>query len=129
MKRPNIVVFLSDQQRFDTLGCNGQRLDVTPNLDAMARQGVNFTRAYTAQPVCGPARAMLQTGLYPAEIGCFRNGISLPRGRRTLALRMREAGYRVAYVGKWHLATDHGGEDYETGAPDHRGGVFPPGSH
>jgi arylsulfatase A-like enzyme len=122
--RPNIVVFLSDQQRYDSLGCNGQRLDVTPNVDALARHGVNFARAYTAQPVCGPARAMLQTGLYPAEIGCFRNGISLPRDRPTLASRVRAAGYRVAYVGKWHLATDHGGQNHETGPvpPERRGG-------
>lgn len=124
MKKPNIVVFFSDQQRFDSLGCNGQRLDVTPNLDAMAAQGVNFARAYTAQPVCGPARAMLQTGLYPTETGCFRNGISLPRESRTIALRLREAGYRVAYVGKWHLASDHGGANYETSAVprERRGG-------
>jgi uncharacterized sulfatase len=115
MKKPNVVVFFSDQQRFDTLGCNGQKLDVTPNLDILAKEGLNFTKAYTAQPVCGPARAMLQTGLYPTELGCFKNGISLPRDRRTIALRMREAGYQVAYVGKWHLATDHGGEDYERG--------------
>lgn len=124
MSRPNVVVFLSDQQRFDTLGCNGQPLDVTPHLDALAREGVNFTRAYTAQPVCGPARALLQTGLYPTEVGCFRNGISLPRHCRTLAARMRDAGYRVAYVGKWHLASDHGGDNHETGPvpPERRGG-------
>jgi uncharacterized sulfatase len=114
-KRPNVVVFFSDQQRFDTLGCNGQSLDVTPNLDILAGEGINYTKAYTAQPVCGPARAMLQTGLYPTELGCFRNGISLPQDRRTLAMRMREAGYRVAYVGKWHLATDHDGFDCERG--------------
>ena len=115
MKRPNIVFFFSDQQRFDTLGCNGQRLDVTPNLDILAKEGINFTKAYTPQPVCGPARALLQTGLYASELGCFRNGISLPRGRDTLALRLRGAGYKVAYVGKWHLASDIGGADYETG--------------
>ncbi len=115
MKKPNVVVFFSDQQRFDTLGCNGQPLDVTPNLDVLAKEGVNFARAYTAQPVCGPARAMLQTGLYPTEVGCFRNGISLPQDCRTLARRMREAGYMVAYVGKWHLASDHGGANHETG--------------
>lgn len=124
MKKPNIVMFFSDQQRFDTLGCNGQALDVTPNLDILAREGINFTSAYTAQPVCGPARAMLQTGKYPTEIGCFRNGISLPLNITTLATRMRDAGYQVAYVGKWHLASDHGGCNYETTAVpiERRGG-------
>jgi len=115
MKRPNIVMFFSDQQRFDSLGCNGQALDVTPNLDALAKEGINYSKAYTVQPVCGPARAMLQTGLYPSELGCFKNGVSLPRDRHTLAVRLREAGYRVGYVGKWHLATDHGGFNCETG--------------
>lgn len=115
MSRPNIVVFFSDQQRYDSLGCNGQALDVTPNLDALAKIGVNFSKAYTVQPVCGPARAMLQTGQYPTELGCFKNGISLPKDRRTVAVRLREAGYRVGYVGKWHLASDHGGFNCETG--------------
>ena len=124
-KRPNIVMFFSDQQRHDTLGCNGQSLDVTPNLDILAKEGINYTRAYTAQPVCGPARAMLQTGLYPTELGCFRNGISLPQDRYTLARRMRDAGYRVAYVGKWHLASDHGGFSCETGpVPKERRGGY-----
>jgi len=106
MKKPNIILFFSDQQRFDTLGCNGQPLEVTPRLDRMAREGVNFTMAYTPQPVCGPARAMLQSGLYPTQIGCFRNGKALPRDCNTLARRLKAAGYRVAYVGKWHLASE-----------------------
>ena len=124
MKKPNIIVFFTDQQRFDTLGCNGQALDISPNLDKLAGEGVNFLRAYTPQPVCGPARAMLQAGRYPAEIGCFRNGISLPRNITTLAARLREADYRAAYVGKWHLASDWGGRSYETSAvpPERRGG-------
>lgn len=115
MKRPNIVMFFSDQQRFDTLGCNGQTLPVTPTLDRLAAEGVNFKAAYTNQPVCGPARAMLQTGLYPTELGCFTNGVGLPENIPTLARRLRAADYDVAYVGKWHLATTHGENNYETG--------------
>jgi len=116
MIKPNIVVFFSDQQRFDSLGCNGQPLNVTPNLDKLASEGVNFKRAYTVQPVCGPARAVLQTGKYATEVGCFRNGISLPRDEKTVARRMREQGYNVAYVGKWHLASDAGGNNFRTTA-------------
>lgn len=114
---PNIVFFFSDQQRFDTLGCNGQKasVEVTPRLDRFAGEdATNFTNCFTPQPVCGPARAMLQTGLYPTQIGCFRNAISLPVNQRTIAKSMREAGYQVAYVGKWHLASDRGGESYAT---------------
>ncbi len=122
--KQNILVFLSDQQRYDTLGCNGQPLDITPNLDQFAEEGVNFINAFTPQPVCGPARAMLQTGLYPTQTGCYRNAISLPLNAHTIARRMREAGYNVGYVGKWHLASDHECNHFETIAVplDRRGG-------
>jgi len=127
-KQPNIIFFFSDQQRWDTCGCYGQKLEVTPNLDRMAREGVLFEHAYTCQPVCGPARAVLQTGKYATEVGCFRNGIALPTDERTIAHVMSDAGYEVAYIGKWHLASTHGmGEadaNYRTLAvpPERRGG-------
>ena len=114
-QRQNIVFFFSDQQRADTLGCNGQPLPVSPRLDQFAcGDAVNFANAFTPQPVCGPARAMLQTGLYPTQTGCYRNAVSLPPGQKTLAKYLREAGYRVAYVGKWHLASDEDENHYET---------------
>ncbi len=106
MQQPNIVFLFSDQQRFDTLGVNGQPLDVTPYLDELAFEGVNFEQAYTPQPVCGPARSCLQSGLFATETGCFVNGISLPVEQKTIAKSLNEAGYETAYVGKWHLATD-----------------------
>ena len=126
MQRPNIVFYFSDQQRWDTLGCYGQALDVTPNLDALAAQGTRFENAFTCQPVCGPARACLQTGRYATEIGCPINGLALPFGQvKTLAQYFNEAGYATGYVGKWHLATDRpAGINYET-APvpaERRGG-------
>ena len=105
-KRPNIIFYFSDQQRWDTLGCYGQPLDVTPNLDALAEEGTLFENAFTCQPVCGPARACLQTGKYAEEIGCHRNGIALPENTVTLAELFRAGGYDTAYIGKWHLASD-----------------------
>ena len=96
-ERPNVMVYFSDQQRWDTVGAYGQPLDVTPNLDRMAAEGTRFDRAFTCQPVCGPARAAIQTGKYPAEIGCFRNGIKLPPDERTIAHRLSDAGYEVGY--------------------------------
>ena len=104
-KPPNVLVFFSDQQRFDSLGCNGQPLDITPRIDHMAAEGVNYTMAYTPQPVCGPARAVMQSGLYATQTGCYRNGIPLPYDCDSLARRMKRAGYHVAYVGKWHLGS------------------------
>jgi uncharacterized sulfatase len=104
-RQPNILFFFSDQQRWDTAGCYGQPLPVTPNLDRMAAEGVRFEFAFTCQPVCGPARACLQTGKYATETGCFRNGIALPQGEVTLPKLLSAAGYEVGYVGKWHLAS------------------------
>lgn len=108
MGRPNVLVVLSDQQRPDSCGIHGQRLPVTPRLDALAANGVVFDQSFTVQPVCGPARAGMQTGLYPTKTRCWRNGISLPSGVDTLADRMNGLGYQTGYIGKWHLASDRG---------------------
>jgi len=114
-KKPNVIFVFSDQQRWDTMGCYGQKLDVTPNLDQLAEEGVLFENAFTCQPVCGPARACLQTGKYATEIGCFRNNIALPRDHKTIAHWFSEAGYDVGYVGKWHLASTGGDADIDIG--------------
>lgn len=102
----NIIFYFTDQQRWDTCGCYGQPLDVTPNLDRLAREGVRFANAFSPQPVCGPCRAIFQTGRYATDIGCFRNNKMLPRGVKTLANYLEDAGYETAYVGKWHLASE-----------------------
>ena len=102
----NILFYFSDQQRADTCGCFGQPLPITPNLDELAKEGVKFDHAFSPQPVCGPCRALFQTGKYPTETGCFRNNIMLPEGVKTLADYIEEAGYETAYIGKWHLASD-----------------------
>lgn len=102
----NIVFYFTDQQRADTCGCFGQPLNITPNLDRLAAEGVKFDYAYSPQPVCGPCRALFQTGKYPTETGCFRNNVMLPGNVKTLANYIEEAGYETAYIGKWHLASD-----------------------
>lgn len=101
MSKKNIIFYFSDQQRWDTV--NEQ---VTPNLMALAREGVKFEKNFTCQPVCGPARACLQTGLYATQCGCYWNGIPLPKSITPLAHYFNEAGYQTAYIGKWHLASD-----------------------
>lgn len=110
--QPNILFIFSDQQRWDTLGCYGQRLAVTPNLDRLAAEGVRIANAFTCQPVCGPARACLQTGKYATEMGTYRNGIPLPDHERTMAHALNDVGYDTAYIGKWHLAYAGPDEDY-----------------
>lgn len=106
--QPDILVVLSDQQRPDTIGAYGQALPTTPVIDSLAEGGTVFDNAFTVAPVCGPARAAIQSGRYPTDVGCWRNGLSLPQGIRTLATRLAGLGYSTGYVGKWHLASDRG---------------------
>ena len=122
-ERPNVIVFFTDQQRWDTTGVHGNPLDLTPNFDRMARQGTHVFNSFTCQPVCAPARASLQTGLYATQTGVFRNGIVLPSDIKTLAHHFREGGYQTGYIGKWHLAGEEpvpeelrGGHEYWLGA-------------
>lgn len=110
----NIIFYFSDQQRYDTVNST-----VTPNLMSLASEGVMYQNNMTCQPVCGPARACIQTGRYATQIGCCFNGIPLPRDIKPLAEYFNESGYQTAYIGKWHLASDRLpgiGEHYEATA-------------
>lgn len=108
----NIIFYFSDQQRADTIS-----RELTPNLFNLANEGTLFENHYTCQPVCGPARACLQTGVYATKSGCFRNAVSLPDKYRTIGEYFKDFGYDTAYIGKWHLASDFIpgiGNHYET---------------
>ncbi|WP_326595621.1 sulfatase-like hydrolase/transferase [Streptomyces sp. NBC_01803] len=107
--RPNVIVILTDQQRWDTTGVAGNPADVTPEFDRIAHTGTHVACALTPQPVCAPARAALQTGRYATATGVFRNGLPLPPDIPTLAKSFAAAGYTTGYLGKWHLAGDDAG--------------------
>ena len=121
--RPNVIVFFTDQQRWDTTGVHGNPLDLTPNFDRLAREGTHIAHSFTCQPVCAPARSSLQTGLYATRTGVFRNGIALSDDTPTLAHHFGAAGYATGYIGKWHLAGEEpvsaprrGGYDFWLGS-------------
>ena len=107
---PNMVVLLTDQQRFDTLGCSGNPICRTPVLDRIAEEGMIFRNAYTANALCTPARASLMTGLYPhnhgqlSNMGNF-NGVFDDQVLDKIAFPqlLDQAGYTLGYAGKWHL--------------------------
>lgn len=99
--KPNIVFYFSDQQRWDTLNPT-----VMPNLSKIAEDGVIFENSFTCQPVCGPARACLQTGMYATKNGSVINGVPLDTTIEPLAEKLKAVGYKTAYIGKWHLASD-----------------------
>ena len=103
---PNVLVFFTDQQRWDTCGCYGGPMNLTPNLDALAARGVRFEHSFTCQPVCAPARGSLQTGKHGTAHSVWRNGLALPDSERTLAHHFGDAGYDLGYLGKWHLSCD-----------------------
>ncbi|MDO5325506.1 MAG: sulfatase-like hydrolase/transferase [Clostridia bacterium] len=124
MASPNIIFYFSDQQRWDTLGCYGQKLPTTPVLDALAAEGTLFQHAFTCQPVCGPARACLQSGMYATEVNCHKNHRILPENMDTLARRLNSAGYLTAYVGKWHLASNDEASYRESAVPEARRGGY-----
>lgn len=102
MKR-QCILLMSDTTRWDMLGCYGGKEMLTPHLDAMASRGLRFDRAYTAQPVCGPARSCLFTGMFPHSNGSWANCMPLSAGIKHLGQWAMEAGIHTAYIGKWHL--------------------------
>ncbi len=113
--KPNIILILTDQHRLSAIGAYGKTVCKTPNLDKIAANGVLFKNAYTASPLCTPARASLMTGqhIHAHRMGCnagnYGSNISqLPDSRDLLSRRLAQAGYSCGYTGKWHLGTGDG---------------------
>src|SRR5688500_637805 len=119
-KPPNVVCFVADDLGQRDLGCYGSTFYETPNLDRLAAEGTRFTQFYSANPVCSPTRASLQTGHNPARLRLtnFLKGVREKEGspvltaeyadqletdQVTLGDLFRGAGYRTAFMGKWHL--------------------------
>jgi len=102
---PNLVVLLTDDQRHDHLGVCGHPVLRTPHLDALAGGGVRFSNAYVVDSICSVSRACILSGQYPAGHGVHVLDTTPPAEvmRRTYPALLREAGYRVGHVGKWHL--------------------------
>jgi len=111
-RRPNIVLIVADDLGYGELGCYGGRDIPTPHIDALAARGVRFTSGYVTAPFCAASRAALLTARYQTRFGFEFNpigpknaapGIGLPVSEKTIADRLRDAGYVTALVGKWHL--------------------------
>lgn len=98
-----IIFIMTDTTRADMLGCYGNEKMVTPNLDALARDGVRYENAYTCQPVCGPARSALFTGLAPHSNGVMTNNLPLGQNVKTIGEYLSNHNIKAGYIGKWHL--------------------------
>lgn len=104
-KRKNILLILSDQQRYDTVSAYGlNEVCRTPHLDALAQKGMKFTNAFTPSAICAPARASLMTGLYPHNHGVIDNFNDIKEDAPILGNLMKESGYFCGYAGKWHVS-------------------------
>ena len=103
MGKKNVVLFITDGHRTDTLGCYGNALLATPNIDAFASQGVRFERAFCTHSVCMPTRASIYTGRYPHVHGVWANGVALRTSEVTLPQVLAEHGYATGAAGKIHF--------------------------
>ncbi|MCI0358405.1 MAG: sulfatase-like hydrolase/transferase, partial [Planctomycetaceae bacterium] len=117
-KKPNVIVFLSDDVGYGEYGFQGNKQIPTPNIDSIAKGGVRFTQGYVSGPYCSPTRAGLMTGRYQTRFGHefneggaagTSNGFGLPLTEKTIANRMHDLGYATCAIGKWHLG----------GSPEH----------
>ena len=98
-----ILLVTTDQQRYDTLGCNGGPLARTPVVDGLAAEGIRFERAHPQSVVCMPSRSTILTGQHPSTHGVWMNGVPLPVDAPSVADELHRAGYRTALVGKAHF--------------------------
>jgi arylsulfatase A-like enzyme len=105
-RKANLILFLPDQQRADTLACYGGVKVHAPSLNKLASESVIFERAYVTHPVCTPSRSSLMTGTWPHTNGCTHNSVPLDRRFQIFPELMEDNNYHTAYMGKWHLGED-----------------------
>ena len=120
----NILFIMCDQLRWDYLSCNGHPHLQTPNIDALAADGMNFTHSYVQSPFCGPSRMSFLTGRYVSSHGATWNGVPLSVGQLNIGDYLRTAGLRCAIVGKTHMTGDRAGLKRLGVDPGSKAGIF-----
>jgi len=110
--RPNILYIMSDDHAYNAISCYGSKINQTPNIDRIAKEGMRFDSYFVTNSICGPCRAVILTGKYNHLNGFVRNGNRFHGEQQTFPKLLQKAGYQTAVVGKWHLSTDPTGFDY-----------------
>jgi len=102
-KQPNVVVIITDDQRWDCLSCEGHPFLKTPNMDRIANEGVRFANSFVTTSLCSPSRATMLSGLYAHAHQVVNNFTDYPANLPSYPRRLQEIGYETAYIGKWHM--------------------------
>lgn len=111
-QRPNILFIFTDDHASHAMSCYGSKVNQTPNLDRIAREGMRFDNCFCTNSICGPSRAVILTGKHSHINGFKQNGNKFDGSQQTFPKLLRKQGYQTAIVGKWHLASDPTGFDY-----------------
>jgi arylsulfatase A-like enzyme len=116
-RRPNILFIMADDHASQAIGCYGSRLNRTPGIDRIAREGIRFDNCFCTNGICAPSRAVILTGKYSHLNGVRDNAVAFDGGQTTFPKILRASGYETAFLGKWHLKSDPTGFDHWTMLP------------
>lgn len=111
-ERPNILFIMSDDHAWHAVGSYGSKINQTPHIDRLAKEGMRFTNCLVTNSICGPCRAVILTGKHSHVNGFMQNGQRFDGSQPTVAKLLQAAGYQAALVGKWHLESAPTGFDF-----------------